>query len=819
MNPTTPPSPASPTDASRAGRAVPPSAAAGELTTGGIPWERYLAALRRRRLVAGAIAAAVLAAGAYATRVLPPTYEVRSSIWVAGGPDRRSASATHGDALLASRAWAEVLRSYAVLDPVVERLSLFVSPVSLADSALFRDFHSGPALTPGTYAFSVGPEGRRYELTDAKGTLVERGAVGDSVGSQLGFRWRPSRMAVTRGRRSVFTVVLPRQAAMKLRERIEVGIPDTSFLIPRLSGTNPQRDAATLNDIGREFVATATDLTKRTRVQVVRQLETQLSDAEQSLRSAENKMGSYRTGAVGLPTQDDPSIATRDPTLGAFYEQKAQLDNVHHDRVALQRVLADPGRNTSALLAIPSVREAPELTAAIADLTKAEDSLEALRRAYTNDYPPVRALRANVERMKDQTLPALAQGVLARLRTREEDLSARSAGASSELRGAPSRMIAQQRLQRDVQVNSGLYTALRSQYDAARLAELTAVPGIAVLDTAVAPLKPLRNTVPGVLAAALLAGLTLGVGAALLLDAADKRLWYPEQVAVLNLEVLGSVPVAGGTGGTPTDPVAAGQLTESFRSLRVNLRHALQGETPIMLCVLSAEMGDGKSFVSRRLAQSFAEAGHRTLLVDGDIRRGALAAAFTSARSPGLTEYLGGAAPLSAIVRRTRHPLLFLIPCGTRLQEGPELLASEGLPRLLTLVATEYDAIIVDGPPLGAGADASSLATATRNAIFVLRVGKTDRKEAKARLNAFAHLPVRRLGAVLNALRPEGAFRYYSYLPEYAVYPEKHSEPGAQAERGESERQVAVVREPAGAPEPLDGADRAAAVARSANHA
>jgi Mrp family chromosome partitioning ATPase len=84
-------------------------------------------------------------------------------------------------------------------------------------------------------------------------------------------------------------------------------------------------------------------------------------------------------------------------------------------------------------------------------------------------------------------------------------------------------------------------------------------------------------------------------------------------------------------------------------------------------------------------------------------------------------------------------------------------------------MSAEYDVVIVDSPPLGAGFDAFALGTATGNIALVMRVGVTDRKMAEAKLAVVETLPIRVMGAVLNGVELTGAYKYYSYYQEYAA--------------------------------------------------
>jgi len=159
---------------------------------------------------------------------------------------------------------------------------------------------------------------------------------------------------------------------------------------------------------------------------------------------------------------------------------------------------------------------------------------------------------------------------------------------------------------------------------------------------------------------------------------------------------------------------------------------------------------------------AFASAGNRTLVVDGDVRCGTQHSTFDVAVTPGLVDYLHEQVELESIVRSTASENLFLIPRGTRRKRAPELLVSERMTALLDAMRPQFDVIIIDSPPLVAGIDAYALGAAAGSMVIVLRPAVTDRKLAAAKLEILDRLPIRILGAVINAVPDGGAYRYYN---------------------------------------------------------
>ena len=124
-------------------------------------------------------------------------------------------------------------------------------------------------------------------------------------------------------------------------------------------------------------------------------------------------------------------------------------------------------------------------------------------------------------------------------------------------------------------------------------------------------------------------------------------------------------------------------------------------------------------------------------------------------------------------------PSVDFIGCGTRKMGGPELLASPQMSQLLISLRSQYGVIIMDSAPLGAGVDPLVLGSLTGSLLLVLRTGVTDRELAQAKLTDLDRLPIRILGAVLNDVKAEGIYKYYSYLPGYSSDDEAEAEVGA----------------------------------------
>src|SRR2546425_1150859 len=220
----------------------------------GPDWRRIASALLRFKWIVILMVTLGLGGAVAATRVLRPIYRAQANVWV-DVPDRRGevGSDARGPirqgALLDADAWVELLRSYVVLDEVVRDLSLYLDVKRPSDRPTFEGFHVRDNFRPGNYRLSVGADGREYRLASAEDVELERGAVGDSVGRRLGFRWVPAPGTLPPGRTVEFSVVAPRDAALRLGEaRRRLATPFARvFSTWRSSATNCTETATRLS--------------------------------------------------------------------------------------------------------------------------------------------------------------------------------------------------------------------------------------------------------------------------------------------------------------------------------------------------------------------------------------------------------------------------------------------------------------------------------------------------------------------------------------------------------------------------------------------
>lgn len=207
---------------------------------------------------------------------------------------------------------------------------------------------------------------------------------------------------------------------------------------------------------------------------------------------------------------------------------------------------------------------------------------------------------------------------------------------------------------------------------------------------------------------------------------------------------------------------------EAFKRLRANVIMAFpENDSDCkVIGVTSAQPGEGKSTVSLNLAYSFAELGKKVLLLDADMRRPSIHLKIGAAMTPGLSNLLSTSNAIAAAIRKynsSKDATTFdMIPGGDVVQNPSELLSAKRMDTLLQTLASVYDYIVIDLPPVGAVVDAVTVSQKTDGMLVVIRENNIPRGVLSDCIDQLKHADVNILGFVVNGAL-EGAGKKYQY--------------------------------------------------------
>jgi capsular exopolysaccharide synthesis family protein len=166
---------------------------------------------------------------------------------------------------------------------------------------------------------------------------------------------------------------------------------------------------------------------------------------------------------------------------------------------------------------------------------------------------------------------------------------------------------------------------------------------------------------------------------------------------------------------------------EQYRLLRTRLEGRDRGRRAQLVLVTSPGAGDGKTTTSANLALTMAQDfNHSVVLVEADMRRPTLAGLCGISPERGLVDVLIGSSPLEEVLVQPPGQNLFVLPAGQATGRSAELLGSSMMARLIDMLRTRFDRIVVDSPPVTL-ADTHVLARIADGILIVVRAGVTSR--------------------------------------------------------------------------------------------
>src|SRR3989339_52350 len=326
-------------------------------------------------------------------------------------------------------------------------------------------------------------------------------------------------------------------------------------------------------------------------------------------------------------------------------------------------------------------------------------------------------------------------------------------------------------LQRKVDTNRFLYDALVKKMKERDLTERNQAVNVWIIEKAELPKIPAKPNKKRNILLGIVLGLFGGIGLAFFFEYLDNTVKTPEDIEEkLNLPVISTIDLIKDKHQTVVQPVmrdTSSLIAESFKGMRTSVLLSSADNPPKILLVSSFTPGEGKSSVSASLAMSLAHAGKKILLIDADMRRPVQHKNFNIENSSGLSSFLAGVTAENEIKKENPIENLYLITSGPIPPNPSELLSSKKLKDLLSDIASDYDMIIIDTPPLASVTDPVILSKHVDGVILVTWAGKTTYEMLGKGLKQLREVNAPLTGLVLNRFNAKKSGYYYNYGDYY----------------------------------------------------
>jgi capsular exopolysaccharide synthesis family protein len=294
-------------------------------------------------------------------------------------------------------------------------------------------------------------------------------------------------------------------------------------------------------------------------------------------------------------------------------------------------------------------------------------------------------------------------------------------------------------------------------------------PTMTLETPATEPSGPTSPKVVLTLVGAALLGLVLGAGATFALRVLDPRLRREEQLGqIFRLPVLARIPREPDRGEGPlTREKVTAPTIEAYRTLRTTLT-AGHGTGSRSILITGPSAGGGKTTTALHLAASLTAAGHRVILIEGDVRRPSIGAALGIDVDRGLVSVLLGQNSVGEALGWTEEygpnlQLLLAEETGPAIAELVSLPVARGV---IDEAQQQADYVIVDSPPLTQVIDALPLASHVDDVLLVVRLGQSHLRQIKELGELLAGVGVTPAGVAIVGMPRRARHYYSSYFDE-----------------------------------------------------
>ncbi len=575
-------------------------------------------------------------------------------------------------------------------------------------------------------------------------------------------------------------------AITNLGERLSVEQQEKSYVVGiSVSSQDAAKAARIANSFAGAYIDKTADVLMSTAARQAASGQAALERLSAQAEAAASNVAQYRasTGIVqgsNGGTISDQQIA---PLSMQLASAEAQAAAARSNVEAAQRQIASGGAD-----AISAVLSSSVIATLRSQRSEAERNRAQLAARYGPKFPALQESDQQIAALEQQIRQEQGR-IIEGLRSEARAAEAQAASLRGQLNTLKSQIAANNNaavkadsLQRNADAATTAYKSLAGTVQQTSQAERSNEPQARLLEQAVIAAKPAFPNRPALLFASLLAGLVLGVAAALVSEGMQARLRNADDIELLlNLRFLAAVPrlsrrqMQGEEGKlqSPADslfhqPISA--YSEAFRTIRNTLRRR-QAEGAKVIAMGSTLPMEGKTTSSLTLARVMAMSGQKVLLIDGDIRRAGIRKLMGKTVEGGLIEVLNGEADVASVLIADEFDGLMVLPVKKPSFIAEDLFSSEKMRALLDGLRDQYDTIIIDTPPLLGVTDARTLSSLADGVVLVVRWGHTPLAAVDAAIAGLEADQSKIIGAVLTMVDPHseamGALYYSQYYNGY----------------------------------------------------
>lgn len=573
---------------------------------------------------------------------------------------------------------------------------------------------------------------------------------------------------------------------------------ETSLIDIRYSHTDPQVAAKVVNAIADTYVYANLEKKMETNSSTGTFLQKRIAELQQQIRTDEERLVNYARNNQIISL--DPTQNTVVDRLAGLNRQLLEAENERKTAEAAFNAASIPGaaealaendakqvsdldtklndlRQKRAQLLVEATEEAPEVKEVDQQITELNKQLKDLRSRKST------TLLATLETKYKQALgreQALRQSFNAQ---RAETLTQNEAAINARI------------IQQEIDTNKALLNSLLQGAKENDVVIAGKPNNISVVDYGLVPDAPIGPNRTRTVFTAFFLSIGLGIGFALFLEYLDDSVRTTEEVERgLHLPALAVIPSVGGVAkhrllGTSKallrrngnghsdsreelliNADSRSPLAEAYRHLRTSVLLSSAGRAPKALLVTSSLPGEGKTTTAVNTASILAQTGASVVIVDADMRRPRLHSIFDVPDQLGLSSILSSSVSddeIVAMINLDEAKGVNVLTSGPIPPNPAELIGSDQMRHLMTMLQSKFDHVIIDSPPVSSFTDGVLISTMVDGVLLVVHGGKSSRHIVRRAKQLLQEVGAKIFGVVLNNTQVQ-AHDYYHYQRYYS---------------------------------------------------
>jgi succinoglycan biosynthesis transport protein ExoP len=585
-------------------------------------------------------------------------------------------------------------------------------------------------------------------------------------------------------------------------------LADTRIIEIRFRHQDPEVAEKVNNMIAEVFVLSNLERKTETSQTAGDFLQERIAKLQSEIRHGEEQLINYAKSHQILSL--DASQNTVVDRLAGLNKQLLEAENDRKTAESTYRASLAPGALAAQAEAADNggvnVGAATETKIAELKQKKAQLLLE-----YTDKYPEVRDLTQQIalmEKQLEQSRLRSQSTVKINLETRyrqalqkEQSLRQAFEQQRAETLMQNEAAVSYRIIQQEIETNKTLLDGLlqRSKENDVILAGTP--NNIHVVDHAARPKSPVGPKRRQAILLAAMFSLVLGIALSRYLDYLDDSVHTSDDVEnFLRLPALAVIPALGSStrrrllSKLPGTPKTNGNhlgdelllnaphrsaLAEAYRQLRTSVLLSSAGGAPRILLVTSSQPGEGKTTTVVNTAMILAQTGARVVIIDADMRRPRLHSIFNMDNKVGLSGMLASQmseSEILSLVQFHEESGLYVLPSGRIPPNPAELLGSDQIRRLMTVLSDNFKHVVIDSPPVASFTDGVLLSSVADGVLLVVHGGTASRHIVRRSKQLLSDVGAKIFGVVLNNVTVSRHDYYYNRDYEKYYYENAETE-------------------------------------------